>query len=240
MLRRRISVHREVLPKTKTGWDDRPFLISNPACLASRQNAGFRRSSTLYFRNTTGRTMVSVQRAVLRREIRAGLKYNWVRNHDTSSVLTATTCAIESRLRLSCPRMEAACGIPDHGRFRTHKIWRHWIISSPPSRIYRLKQRLCYLLLKSTEPENRSNLASRFLRAVAQSHPPGLAKPIVLGDTLHAWSKEIVAICAALATTASPEAFIPKWRSHSGRLIFRHEEHSSDQLHDRVPKRDQF
>ncbi len=59
--------------------------------------------------------------------------------------------------------------------------------------IYRFKQRLCYLLLKKHKTKGQcQKLIPRFLRAVHQLRHSGLAQLVTLGDTLHAWSEEIV------------------------------------------------
>src|SRR6266542_6237597 len=58
--------------------------------------------------------------------------------------------------------------------------------------IYRLKQRLCYLLLKKHKTRGQcEKLAPRFLPAVIKVRQSGLAQLVTLGDTLHAWSTEI-------------------------------------------------
>ena len=61
--------------------------------------------------------------------------------------------------------------------------------------IYRFKQRLCYLLLKKHRTRKQcAHLAPRFLRAVSQLRQAGLAQPVQLGDTLHAWREEMGAM----------------------------------------------
>lgn len=58
--------------------------------------------------------------------------------------------------------------------------------------IYRFKQRLCYLLLNKRRTRRQcQQLISRFLRAVYQLRQAPLAP---LGQTLSAWSEEIVAM----------------------------------------------
>jgi transposase len=58
--------------------------------------------------------------------------------------------------------------------------------------IYRFKQRLCYLLLKKHKSRRQcQKLAPRFLRAVTELRPSGLAQLATLGDTLYSWSEEI-------------------------------------------------
>ena len=70
-----------------------------------------------------------------------------------------------------------------------------------------LKQRLCYLLLKRERTRKQcETLIPRFLRAVCQ-----------LGETLNRWAKEIVAMCASPATTASPRASTTRWSLSTGK-----------------------
>jgi len=61
--------------------------------------------------------------------------------------------------------------------------------------IYRFKQKLCYLLLhKHRNQKHCRVLLPRFLRAVQQLRDAKLCHLVQLGETLHAWSKEIVAM----------------------------------------------
>ena len=61
--------------------------------------------------------------------------------------------------------------------------------------IYRFKQRLCYLLLKKHRTRKQCQaLIPRFLRALYQLRQAGLAQLVQLGQTLSAWSEEIVAM----------------------------------------------
>ena len=61
--------------------------------------------------------------------------------------------------------------------------------------IYKFKQRLCYLLLKKSRNRKQCEaLLPRFLRAVHELRQAGLAQLVQLGQTLHSWSQEIVAM----------------------------------------------
>ena len=61
--------------------------------------------------------------------------------------------------------------------------------------IYRFKQGLCYLLLKKHRSRKQcEQLVPRFLRAVYQLRQAGLAQLVQLGQTLSAWSEEIVSM----------------------------------------------
>ena len=64
----------------------------------------------------------------------------------------------------------------------------------PPMRqIYRFKQRLCYLLLKKHRTRQQCiPLVERFLKAIHQLRQAGLAPLVQLGQTLNAWSLEIL------------------------------------------------
>jgi transposase len=74
--------------------------------------------------------------------------------------------------------------------------------------IYRFKQRLCYLLLKKHRSRRQcQSLIPRFLRAVAQLRQAGLAQLVQLGQTLAAWSQEIVAMWRFTKNNGITEGF---------------------------------
>jgi len=74
--------------------------------------------------------------------------------------------------------------------------------------IYRFKQRLCYLLLKKHRTRQQCEaLAPRFLRAVYQLRQAGLTQLVQLGETLHAWSQEIVAMWRFTRSNGITEGF---------------------------------
>jgi len=74
--------------------------------------------------------------------------------------------------------------------------------------IYRFKQRLCYLLLKKHRTRKQcEQLVPRFLRAVYQLRQAGLAQLIQLGQTLAAWSEEIVAMWRFTRNNGITEGF---------------------------------
>jgi transposase len=74
--------------------------------------------------------------------------------------------------------------------------------------IYRFKQRLCYLLLKKHRNRKQcAALAPRFLRAVYQLRQAGLAQLVQLGQTLAAWSEEIVAMWRFTRNNGITEGF---------------------------------
>jgi len=74
--------------------------------------------------------------------------------------------------------------------------------------IYRFKQRLCYLLLyKHRTCKQCQALVPRFLRAVYQLRNSGLAQLIQLGNTLNAWSEEIVAMWRFTRNNGITEGF---------------------------------
>ena len=74
--------------------------------------------------------------------------------------------------------------------------------------IYRFKQRLCYLLLKKHRTRKQCRqLAPRFLRAVYQLRQAGLAQLVQLGETLNAWSEEIVAMWRFTRNNGITEGF---------------------------------
>jgi len=74
--------------------------------------------------------------------------------------------------------------------------------------IYRFKQRLCYLLLKKHRTQRQcAQLVPRFLRAVHQLRQAGLAQLVQLGETLSAWSQEIVAMWRFTRNNGITEGF---------------------------------
>ena len=82
--------------------------------------------------------------------------------------------------------------------------------------IYRFKQRLCYLLLKKHKTKRQcQKLIPRFLRAVAELRQSGLAQLVTLGDTLHAWSEEIVRMWRFTRSNGITEGFHNKMETIS-------------------------
>ena len=74
--------------------------------------------------------------------------------------------------------------------------------------IYRFKQRLCYLLLKKHRTRKQcEELVPPFLRAVYQLCQAGLAQLVQLGQTLSAWSEEIVAMWRFTRNNGITEGF---------------------------------
>ena len=74
--------------------------------------------------------------------------------------------------------------------------------------IYRFKQRLCYLLLKKHRTRRQCQiLIPRFLRAVHQLRQAGLVQLVQLGQTLSAWSNEIVAMWRFTRNNGITEGF---------------------------------
>ena len=74
--------------------------------------------------------------------------------------------------------------------------------------IYRFKQRLCYLLLKKHRTRKQcEQLVPRFLRAVYQLRQAGPAQLLQLGQTLAAWSEEIVAMWRFTRNNGITEGF---------------------------------
>jgi transposase len=74
--------------------------------------------------------------------------------------------------------------------------------------IYRFKQRLCYLLLKKHRNRKQCRkLLPRFLRAVQDLRDAKLSQLVQLGDTLHAWSQEIVAMWRFTRNNGITEGF---------------------------------
>ena len=82
--------------------------------------------------------------------------------------------------------------------------------------IYRFKQQLCYLLLKKHKSKRQcQKLIPRFLRAVYQLRPSGLAQLVTLGETLHAWSQEIVRMWRFSRSNGITEGFHNKMETIS-------------------------
>jgi len=74
--------------------------------------------------------------------------------------------------------------------------------------IYRFKQKLCYLLLKKHKNQKQCRvLLPRFLRSVQELQTAGLPQLVQLGDTLHAWSQEIVAMWRFTRNNGITEGF---------------------------------
>jgi len=77
--------------------------------------------------------------------------------------------------------------------------------------IYRFKQRLCYLLLKKHRTRKQCELlVPRLLRAIYQLRQAGLAQLVQLGNTLSAWSEEIVAMWRFTRNNGITEGFHTK------------------------------
>jgi transposase len=82
--------------------------------------------------------------------------------------------------------------------------------------IYRFKQQLCYLLLKKHKSKRQcQKLIPRFLRAVYQLRQSGLAQLVTLGETLHAWSQEIVRMWRFSRSNGITEGFHNKMETIS-------------------------
>lgn len=74
--------------------------------------------------------------------------------------------------------------------------------------IYRFKQRLCYLLLRKHRTRKQCQaLIPRFLKSVAQLRQAGLPQLVQLGQTLGAWSEEIVAMWRFTKNNGITEGF---------------------------------
>jgi len=74
--------------------------------------------------------------------------------------------------------------------------------------IYRFKQRLCYLLLKKHRTRKQCEaLIPRFLKSVAQLRQAVLPQLVQLGQTLAAWSEEIVAMWRFTKNNGITEGF---------------------------------
>jgi len=81
-------------------------------------------------------------------------------------------------------------------------------------------QRLCYLLLKKHRNRKQCQaLLPRFLRAVYQWRQAGLAPLVSLGQTLHSWSAEIVAMWRFTRNNRITEGFHNKWNSSTAKLM---------------------
>lgn len=79
---------------------------------------------------------------------------------------------------------------------------------------YRLKQHLCYLLLKKHRTRKQcARLIPHLLRAIDQLRGVGPAQLVTLAETLSNWQEEI----ATMRRTASLRVSIPRWRSCSAK-----------------------
>jgi transposase len=77
--------------------------------------------------------------------------------------------------------------------------------------IYRFKQKLCYLLLnKHCNQKKCSQLAPRFLRAVAELRDAKLGPLVQLGNTLHSWQEEIATMWRFTRNNGITEGFHTK------------------------------
>jgi len=77
--------------------------------------------------------------------------------------------------------------------------------------IYRFKQRLCYLLLKKHRTRKQcQSLIPRLLRAIYVLRQAGLAPLVQLGQNLHSWSHEIVAMWRFTRNNGITEGFHTK------------------------------
>jgi len=77
--------------------------------------------------------------------------------------------------------------------------------------IYRFKQRLCYLLLKKQGTKRQcTQLVPRFLRAVYPLRQSQMAALVALGETLHGWLEEIVAMWRFTRSNGITEGFHTK------------------------------
>jgi transposase len=82
--------------------------------------------------------------------------------------------------------------------------------------IYRFKQRLCYLLLKKHKTRRQcQKLVPRFLRAVVELRPSGLAQHIVHGDNHHYWQQEIARMWRFTRSNGITEGFHNKMETLS-------------------------
>ncbi len=82
--------------------------------------------------------------------------------------------------------------------------------------IYRFKQKLCYLLLKKHRNQKQCRaLLPRFLRAVQDLRDAKLTQLVQRGDTLHAWSQEIVAMWRFTRNNGITEGFHNKMETIS-------------------------
>jgi transposase len=77
--------------------------------------------------------------------------------------------------------------------------------------IYRVKQKLCYLLLKKHRTRKRCQpLACRFLRAVQELKDCGFPQLVTLGETLYCWRDEIAAMWRFTKNNGITEGFHTK------------------------------
>lgn len=75
-------------------------------------------------------------------------------------------------------------------------------------RIYRFKQRLCYLLLKRHRTRREcAKLIPRLLRAIHELRQAGLPQLVSLGETLHSWRAEIAAMWRFTRSNGITEGF---------------------------------
>ena len=82
--------------------------------------------------------------------------------------------------------------------------------------ICQFKQRLCELLLEKHQTKRQcQKLIPRFLRAVDELRQPGLPQLVTLGDTLHAWSEEIVRMWRFTRSNGITEGFHNKMETIS-------------------------
>jgi transposase len=82
--------------------------------------------------------------------------------------------------------------------------------------VYRFKQKLCYLLLKKHKTRKQcEKLIPRFLRAIQELKSVAFAPLVQLGDTLHSWSKEIVAMWRFTRNNGITEGFHNKMETIS-------------------------
>ena len=93
--------------------------------------------------------------------------------------------------------------------------------------IYRVKQRLCYLLLKKHKTRRQCvKLIPRFLRIVAELRHCGLAQLVTLGETLGSWSEEIARMWRFTRSNGITEGFHNKMETISRQAYgFRNFEH---------------
>ena len=81
-----------------------------------------------------------------------------------------------------------------------------------------LQTKALYLLLEKRLNRKRCRkLAPRLLRMIAELRRAGFAPLVQLGNTLHSWKEESPLCGASPATTPSPKASTPKWKSSSAR-----------------------
>jgi len=81
---------------------------------------------------------------------------------------------------------------------------------------YLFKQKLCYLLLKKHKTRKQcAKPIPRFLRAIQELKTVGLAPLAQLGETLHSWSQEIVAMWRFTRNNGITEGFHNKMETIS-------------------------